>query len=113
VVEGIARNQRVASRPSTDTGLNAHVRAKHDLHHVVSELERIQSSHGGQKWHDDLQIKKIKVVVSDYALFCKQESRKVVYLTQENEKEVTDSNGESMLQLGQGPFLGRCKKVHV
>ena len=38
---------------------------------------------------------------------------KVAHLTQENEEEITDGNREGVLQLGQRPFLSRCKDVHV
>ena len=89
VVELIARKQRVASRPGAHAGLNAHVRAKHDLEHVVGELEGIQSLHGRQKRHQDL--------------------------AQEHEGEVADGNGESVLQLGQRPILneGSCTRFEV
>lgn len=56
MVERIARGQCVTSRPRAYACLNAHVGTKHDLHHVVSELERIQSFHGRQKRHNDLQL---------------------------------------------------------
>lgn len=54
VIEFVARNQCVASIVGTHTSLNAHVRAKHDLDHVVGKLERIQTTNRGQQRHDDL-----------------------------------------------------------
>ena len=79
VVELVAGKQRVAGRPGAHAGLNAHVRAKHDLEHVVSELEGIQSLHGRQERHQDL--------------------------AQENKDQVANGDGESVLKLGQRPIL--------
>lgn len=60
-VELIARQQGVASVVSADASLNAHIRAEHDLDHVVQELERVQARNSRQAGHDQLWAKMIQV----------------------------------------------------
>jgi ATP-dependent helicase/DNAse subunit B len=53
-VELIARQNGVASVVSTNTSFDAHIRAEHDLDHVVQELERVQARNSRQAGHDQL-----------------------------------------------------------
>lgn len=53
-VEVVARQKGVTSVVSTNTSFDAHVRAEHDLDHVVQELERVQARNSRQARHDQL-----------------------------------------------------------
>jgi hypothetical protein len=64
VVEGLAGKQRVAGAIRTDSGLNTHIRAQHDLNHVVGELEGVQSAHSRQEGHNSLRTASTVLVMT-------------------------------------------------
>lgn len=51
-IKGVARKQRIPCSISSHPGLNAHVGAEHDLHHVVGELEGVEKGNRRQERHE-------------------------------------------------------------
>jgi hypothetical protein len=70
VVEGLAGKQRVASAVRTDSGLNTHIGAQHDLNHVVGELEGVQSAHSRQEGHNSLKTASTVLVMTIRDVIC-------------------------------------------
>jgi len=60
LVEGVAGKDVVIRAPSLHQGLNTHVRAKHDLHDVVQELQGVKALDRGQQTHDGLHKREVE-----------------------------------------------------
>jgi hypothetical protein len=70
VVEGLAGKQRVAGAIRTDSGLDTHIGAQHDLNHVVGELEGVQSAHSRQEGHNSLRTASTVLVMMIREAIC-------------------------------------------